>query len=162
MAKTGSRRKLKNGLTSKENAFTQKVLEQIVTTGEMNGTQAALEVYDTTDKRTAGVIAHENMKKPKISETIQEALEVQGLTQDKIVENIGRIAGAQAQKITDVTILKANIELLKLHNAYPDKKSMHLNLNIKGKVSDLGYSEAEKRLKELNQSSTIFMQDAEI
>lgn len=47
-------------LTKKEKAFAQEYLETGV------GTTAALKVYDTEDYNTAGVIAHENLKKPKV------------------------------------------------------------------------------------------------
>ena len=47
-------------LTKKQKDFADKYLE----TG--NGTKAALEVYDTDDNNTAGVIGYENLRKPKI------------------------------------------------------------------------------------------------
>ena len=39
-----------------------------------NATQAALSVYDTEDYQTAGMIASENLKKPKLKQAIEEAL----------------------------------------------------------------------------------------
>ena len=55
-------------LTKKEKGFVSDFIE----TG--NGVQSALKNYDTEDYSTAGVIAHENLKKPKIIKAIHEAL----------------------------------------------------------------------------------------
>lgn len=63
-------------LTKKEHGFVKDYLE----TG--NGTQAALKNYDTEDPNTAGVIAHENLRKPKIARLIREAL-----SEDLLIEN---------------------------------------------------------------------------
>lgn len=52
-------------LTKKQKAFADEVIE----TG--NGTQSALKTYDTEDYSTAGMIASENLKKPKIIEYIE-------------------------------------------------------------------------------------------
>lgn len=56
-------------LTQKQNKFADRYIE----TG--NGVQSALEVYDTEDYSTAGVIAHENLKKPKIQEYLTSKAE---------------------------------------------------------------------------------------
>lgn len=56
-------------LTKKEKDFVTEYLDN-----GHNGTQAALAVYNTEDPNTAGVIAHENLSKPKIKDAIKEAL----------------------------------------------------------------------------------------
>lgn len=55
-------------LTHKEKGFVKDIVK-----GE-TGTQAALNNYDTESYGTAGVIAHENLKKPKIISALEEAL----------------------------------------------------------------------------------------
>lgn len=55
-------------LTRKQKKFVTSFVE----TG--NGTQAALEAYDTEDPVTAGSIAYENLKKPQIQDALEEAL----------------------------------------------------------------------------------------
>ncbi len=55
-------------LTKKEKGFVKDYIE----TG--NGTQSALKHYDTEDYSTAGAIASENLKKPKIQNAIAEAM----------------------------------------------------------------------------------------
>lgn len=54
--------------SKKEKGFIKDYIE----TG--NGVQSALKNYDTNDYNTAGVIASENLKKPKIQKAIAEAL----------------------------------------------------------------------------------------
>jgi len=56
-------------LTKKQAGFVADYLD----TG--NGVQSALKNYDTTDYSTAGVIAFENLKKPKILKAIEDAAE---------------------------------------------------------------------------------------
>lgn len=57
-----------NRLTKKEQGF----IKDFIATD--NGVQSALNNYDTKNYSTAGAIAHENLKKPKIIEAILEAL----------------------------------------------------------------------------------------
>lgn len=53
-------------LTKKQKAFADKYLE------EGNGVKAILETYDTTDYFTAGSMANENLKKPKIQAYLED------------------------------------------------------------------------------------------
>lgn len=52
-------------LTKKQKGF----IKDYIKTG--NGTQSALNNYDTTDYSTAGMIASENLRKPKIAEVVK-------------------------------------------------------------------------------------------
>ena len=60
------------------------------------------------------------------------------------------LANHEAEKISADPVLKANIELLKLYNAYHGKRSVHASFSLKGSIKDIPYSEAKKRLAELN------------
>lgn len=62
-------------LTKKEKGF----VKDYAKTG--NGVESALANYDTKDYSTAGVIAHENLKKPKIQQALEEALPAELLTE---------------------------------------------------------------------------------
>jgi len=57
-------------LRPKEKKFVKTLLEN-----GGNGVRAALEAYDTDSYNTAGVIAHENLKKPKIQKAIAERIQ---------------------------------------------------------------------------------------
>lgn len=141
--------KLKNGLTPKQNRFKDKIIEQIATTGNINGTQAAIEVYDTKDRAVAKDIAQENLSKPSIREQIEIAMESKGLTPSSIMDNLKKIAVNTPEKVSGEVYLKANIEMLKLWGAYPGSKSMHMNLNLSGKIGTMGYDEAQAALDEI-------------
>lgn len=56
-------------LSKKEKGF----VKDYIKTG--NGVKSILKNYDTKDYNTAGVMAHEKLKKPKIQEAIRPALE---------------------------------------------------------------------------------------
>lgn len=158
----GSRKTLRNGLTPKENALKNKVLEQIATTGDINGTEAALQVYDTTDKATAAAIASEVLKKPQISQSIEEALSAQGGNIDQITQNITNIANHKPEKISAETVLKANIEILRLTGHYVDKKNTKKIVTKKSIVETLSTTEANTEIKKVHTEVTQFMQEAEI
>ncbi len=138
MASRGSQKLLRNGLTQKENAFKNKILEQITTGKVVNATKAALEVYDTTDPKVAGDIGSTNLAKPEIKEQIEKALEDNGVSPSFIVEELKKMATVEA-KITGDVKLRSLMEFAKVLGMYPDKKSMHLNLNLKGKVGTMSF-----------------------
>lgn len=146
----GGQKKMKNGLTPKENAFTQKVLEQVKNGESPNLTEAAMQVYDTKDRASAGQIGHEKLKKLEIREQIEQAMESQGLSMDVVLREMKQIATSTPTKITGDTKLRSLIEITKLLGGYPDKKSMHLSLNLKGKIGSMGFEEAKKVYDKMN------------
>jgi len=88
-------------LTNRQRGFVKDYIE----TG--NATLAAKNNYDVTDDNTAAVIGSENLRKLKISETIAEALEAQGLTNDHLASKVAELVNAQRK----ITILrKGDIE----------------------------------------------------
>ena len=68
--------KLDNGLTLKEQRFIDLYLFSDDPALRNNGTQCALQVFDITnnDENTAGVVAHEYLRKPKIKSYIDSKL----------------------------------------------------------------------------------------
>jgi hypothetical protein len=150
MANPGGKRKLRNGLTQNENKFKNKILEQIASGKPVNGTQAALEVYDTKDPAAAGQIAYTKLKKVEIREQIENAMESQGLSMDVVLREMKTIAVSVPAKITGDTKLRSLIEITKLLGGYPDKKSMHFSLNLKGKVGSMDFKEAKTMYDKMN------------
>lgn len=65
-----------------------------------NGTEAVLKTYNTTDKSTAGMIASENLSKPKIQEALEKALVKHDITLDKSLIPIAK--GLEAKRIKEV------------------------------------------------------------
>jgi phage terminase small subunit len=126
-----------------------------------NGTQAAMKAYDTKNAKTAGVMSAENLAKPSVREAVDEALKTNGLTLESISKEIGSLSVAQVQKVTADTKLKANVELLKLLGAYPDKKTAHLNISLKGNIKEMDYKGAKKELERLRSQTDNLTTDVD-
>lgn len=161
MSSKGGSIRLPNGLTPKENAFTATVVKQIAEGKPVNGRAAILEHYDTTDPQVASGIATENFRKPRIQEAIQKALASNGLSIEKSLAGISELAEAKEYKMSGETKLKANIEILKLFNAYPGQKqsSHETNINI---FTGLSYEEAKKKYESMTSQTTGFVEEAEL
>lgn len=144
MASKGNSRKLRNGLTPKENAFKDKVLEQISENKNINLTEAAMQTYDLTNRNTAKSLGSELMTKPDIREQIDAALEEHGISPSSVLKNIGKLAVVEPAKVTGETILKSNIELAKLLGMYPGKKSSSINVTLKGRLGTSSFKEAKE------------------
>lgn len=142
--------KLRNGLTSQQNNFKTLVLKQLTQTGRINGTQAALESYNTKDTNTAAQIASDNLRNPHIQQSIEETAAMIGLTPSTVLQKFSEISLKEASKWTGETILKANIEIAKILGMYPGSKHARLNVNIKGNIKDLTLKEVEQQLKEVD------------
>ncbi len=84
---------MKQMLSLKQNKFTSKYLE----TG--NATEATMQVYKPKNRATARAIGSENLTKPNIRQSIHEALEAQGLTNEHLAGKIAKLVNAQ-KKIT--------------------------------------------------------------
>lgn len=132
-------------LSIKQRLFTQKYIQY-----NGNGTQAALDAYDTQSPAVAHSIAAENLRKPTIREALEEALCPQGLTLSQITENLGELANTRPVKVSADTVLRANVELLKLHGAYPDKKSYQYTYSAKQNISALPFNDLKQELEKID------------
>lgn len=94
-------------LTPKQQGFADDYLE----TG--NGTQSALNNYDTEDPNTAGAIAHENLRKPKIRQYLEN--EAEGA--------VGRIAELSKTAENEAVKLNANKDILDRAGYKPTEKT---------------------------------------
>lgn len=108
-------------LTVKQTKFVKAYIEN-----DGNGTQAALQSYNTVDEKTAGVIAVENLAKPSIASAIEEALQKHNITMDAAVSPIADGLKATKSFVIDdslvetpdhATRLKASGMALKLMGA---------------------------------------------
>lgn len=140
----GREARINKKLTRKQTAFIKGIVEG------KPATQAAMIAYNVTKAKTASVIASQNLNKLSIREALDEALRAEGLTVDILAKNIGNLANSTPQKVSGDTVLKANVELLKLHGGYPDKKSYQFSMSIKSKIKDMSYSGAKEELNRLN------------
>lgn len=135
------------GLTPKQAKFTTVLLKQLKETGEINGTQAALASYDTTDPNTAHSIASENLQNPTIQNRIEQALASQGLTPDTIIGNLKKIANSEVVEPSPDVILRTNVELLKLYGAYPGTKNTQVSLSVHANLKDMKFQDLQKEVQ---------------
>lgn len=124
-----------------------------------NGTQAVLKTYNTKDYKTASVISSENLDNPSIKSSIEEIANSQGVTSDSIIQSFNSIASKEVEKVSADSKIKATIELAKILGLYPGSKNTNLNVNLRGNLTDLGYSEAKQKLTELNSTITELTSD---
>lgn len=139
-----------NKLTTKQTIFAREIIKG------SNATQAALAAYQTNNVNSAKVIGSRLLTSVNVKEALEEALRSQGLTLDVLTKNIGDLASTIPAKVSGETVLKANIELLKLSGAYPDKKSYQYQMSIQGRINNMSYSEAKEELDKLNSSLIEF------
>ena len=102
-----------------------------------NATQAALNNYDTTNRKLAQRIGAQNLDKPEVQTLLEEALKKSNITFDRVLDSFNDMADQIPDKISSDTVLKANIERAKLLKMYPERvqkyesKSISINLNQK-------------------------------
>ena len=114
-------------LTKKQAAFVQEYLI------DLNATQAAIRAGYS--ERTAAVIGHENLKKPKIQKVIQAKMEAREekalITAEEVINGIREIAFPEkGQEVRDNDRLKA-LELLGKHLAlFTDKVEHGGNMGV--------------------------------
>lgn len=126
-----------------------------------NGTQAAMNVYNAKNYNTAHTIASENLQKPTIREAIDGALRTKGLTPDVITGNLGNLANSKPEKVSGDTVLKANVEVLKLMGAYPGSKHTTVNVSFKAKLKDMKYQDLKKYVEEMRQNNDELIKEIE-
>lgn len=109
------------GLTKKQRVF----VNEYADTG--NGVKAALKAYDTDDYATAGVMAVENLEKPKII----EALAKRGISLEDADAVVGHLL-VNAER--EETQLNAADKIYKRLGGYAAEK--HINVNIKAEPNE--------------------------
>ncbi len=149
----GREAKIMNKLTKKQNAFVGALVSG------KSATQAVMVAYNVNDSKTASVIASQNLSKLSIREALDEALRTNGLTVDVITGNIGGLANTKPDKVSGDTVLKANIELLKLRGAYLDKKSFQVSYSVKQQLSSMNYRELKSEVERLDNELNEIMSD---
>lgn len=141
----GREAKTHNKLTKSQDSFVKGIVSG------KTPTQSAMIAYNVSNSKSASVIASQNLNKLSIREALDEALRSNGLSLSVITSNLGSIANSKPEKISGDTVLRANVELLKLHGAYPSTKHERLNVNVKAKWSNLTFQQIKERRKEIDQ-----------
>ena len=126
-----------------------------------NGTQAALDVYNTSNPNTAAVIASKNIRLDKVKESVEQILNRRGLDLESITAPVSNILHSEPEKVTGDNVLRAADMLYRLHNAYPASKSAHISHNIADKYENMKYEEILFELKEIRKTSAKLLEDLE-
>ncbi len=142
----GRETKLNKKLTRKQAVFVKHVMS-----GE-SPTDAVMQSYDVKSRAVATSIGSENLRKPEVREAIDEALSAQGLSVSAVTSNIGTIANFKPEKISAETVLKANIELLKLKGVYVDR-THELDHTFAFQLNSLTYEEVLEELQNVETQS---------
>ena len=113
--------------------------------------EATLRSYNVKSPEVADSVGSEALALPKVREALQEALRAQGLTLDVVTSNMRKIAVADVNNPKPETVLKANIEILKLYGAYPDKKTAHLNVSVKSEMKSKDFNALKAEVARMDQ-----------
>jgi hypothetical protein len=161
MSSKGSPAKLPNGLTPKQTRFVKQVVKNITETGDMKTTEAALNVYDTTNNAVAAGIASENLNKPAVKSALEEAFRRAGLTDDVLGAELADLALSKPKVVSADVKLRTITELLKLRGAYPSNKQPVSGHSTTINIGNISFTDAKEKLLTLHGESTEFMDDAE-
>lgn len=112
-------------LTKKERKFVNEYAES------GNGVQSALKAYDTTDYATAGVIAVENLEKPKIIDELKKL----GFDSNNAKRVVGQILNAEDEEPQHR--LNAADKIFKVNGDYAPEKHVNVNVDATPKSRDL-------------------------
>lgn len=155
----GSKTKLANGLTPKQNNLKNELLTQIQETGEINYTKAGLKVFNTKNRKSAHQIVKDTLESTGLQEIIDKALNAANASPDQLVENIANLAHAQPKEYKDSTILKANLSLLRLAGVDVTGQSRAHKKTIKTTIQQLDFNESKQQMRTVIQESTEFLDD---
>ena len=106
----------KQRLTDKQRLFVAYYL------ASLNGTEAAIQAYDTEDRIVAANIASENLRKPYIRAAIDEELQQRTMTANEVLARLTEHALGSASDFVDVTEKSARLNLVKAR----DRNKLHL------------------------------------
>ena len=140
--------------------FKQRLFAQEYVKNRGNGVQAALKAYDATTRDSAKNISHQNLDKPIIQAEIKRIMEAAGLGMDVVIDTLKRamVAGI-GEKATNSDTIRGVDMLLKLHNMYPEKRTLNLNYTKKEEVASKDMLEVMKTLNQLQTTTQKLLDD---
>lgn len=148
----------KKKLTRQQTIFVREIIKG------SNATQAALAVYETDNVNSAKVIGSRLLTNVNVQEVINESLRSEGLSPSVLAKNIGKLANSTPQKVSGETVLKANVELLKIHGAYPNNKitvQRDFMAERRARWESMSFEELKAALEELRVENAELLKDLE-
>lgn len=144
----------REGITTKQKLFLQ---EYVKNNG--NGQQAALKTYNTTDPKTAGVIASENLARPSVKEELDRILKSGNLKLKNLTQRLSEIANTEPQKgFSGSDVVQAINTGLKLYGVL-NNKTTTTRLNINTNLSELSEYELRKLQEKKSKEITAILED---
>ena len=119
-------------LTIKQRKFVKTYVKN-----EGNGTQAVLESYKIDNPNTAGAIASENLRKPKIKEALEKALVKLDITPERVLKTFLNVTEVHMEQNPNAAV-RANENLAQIMNLYPSQKSLTMD---DGNVKSVSWQE---------------------
>src|SRR3990167_1203510 len=117
-----------------------------------NGTQSALQAYETNDPATAQVIASENILKPMVKKEIDKELEAIGITDSYIFDKFKAITDKPIEtRVTADQHIRALDKLAILKDLYPVKKTVSAKYSYSEQYNAMDYQGLEKEVRELRE-----------
>lgn len=148
-------------LTPKQTKLVALLAKQVKQHGKTNLTHAGLEVFDTTNPTSARVMASQELQNPSVRAAVEEAFSRAGISLETVAKNLQSVASVEVTQVSADAKIRANVEIAKLLNLYPDKKTAHLNLNVSGRFKTLDFSKAKQELESFNSELKTFLSDTE-
>ncbi len=99
----------------------------------LNGTKAAMEVYEPSNERSASAIASENLTKPVMVTAIQEEMDTQGITDELLLKEHKKVI------TQDTNLPSKNVAIdmaYKLKGAYAPDRSIKLNVDVPSDIAE--------------------------
>lgn len=150
--------KINKKLTTKQTVFVREIIKG------SNATQAALAAYQTNNVNSAKVIGSKLLTNVNVQEVINESLRSEGLAPSVLAKNIGNLANSIPERVSGETVLKANVELLKIQGAYPNKKvtiQRDFMAEMRAKWDNMSIEELKEELDEIRATNAELLADIE-
>jgi hypothetical protein len=126
-----------------------------------NGTQAALQVYNSEDPKVAQTIASQNLLLPIVQETIDQIAAKQGITHSTILEEFKDLGTREVEKVSADTKLRSLVELAKMLRMYPSTKHTNINVSVKAKLKDMKYQDLKGYVEGMRSRNDELVQEVE-
>ena len=65
--------------------------------------------------------------------------------------NFGKLANHEPEKVNADTVLRANVEIAKLLNAYPGQKTSHVSVSVRANLSSMKFQDVKKELSSIDE-----------
>ena len=136
----------KKPLTEKQ----QKFITEYIRTG--SGTRAVMNSYNTTNRRSATAIAHNNLDNTLVRQEIITQLEKKGtnLTNKRIFKDLSEIIEfSKYRKATTADALRAIEMVLRLKDLFPAERKAIAKLSYRAELTNKNRDELLNELREL-------------